>query len=114
MVKESRLSELRESFKRHGVRGQSVGLEEFASELAAVSKQLATTAERGLETSPQAPHHHDHDQAAHHFSSLEVPLPDHVAKGAFSRLLRDLPVEVIRAKGLVRFLENPEELFVFQ
>jgi G3E family GTPase len=45
---------------------------------------------------------------------LELPLPDRVAKGAFHQLLRNLPQEVIRAKGLVRFVENPGELFVFQ
>ncbi|HEU4678984.1 MAG TPA: GTP-binding protein [Terrimicrobiaceae bacterium] len=121
VVKESRLTEVCESLERHHIRGRRIGLEEFAGELAALCEQLAAQGERSLAMEEDSPHHdhaasehHAHDHSEHHFSSLELPLPDRVAKGTFHQLLRNLPQEVIRAKGLVRFLENPGELFVFQ
>lgn len=119
VVKDSRLAEVEESLKRHRVRGQRVSMEELADELSALSAQLAIATERCLEPCGYSSlhhdqEHHDHDHAEHHFSSLELPLPDLVSKMTFSRLLRDLPEEVIRAKGLVRFVETPKEFFVFQ
>jgi G3E family GTPase len=122
IVKESRLAEVYESLERHRVRGRRVGMEEFAGKLVALSEELAAEEERSLAAEVESSQHHDHhpgehhahSHSEHHFSSLELPLPDRVAKGAFHQLLRNLPQEVIRAKGLVRFVENPGELFVFQ
>jgi G3E family GTPase len=82
--------------------------------------ELAPAGERSLGSRAHLNHHHHHDtgehhdHSEHHFSSLELPLPDRVAKNAFSEFLRDLPEEIIRAKGLVRFIEDPGEFFVFQ
>ena len=120
VVKAARLIEVEESFERHRVRGKRVSIEDFAGELVALSVELAPAGERSLESRahPNHHHHHDteehHDHSEHHFSSLELPLPDRVAKNAFSEFLRNLPEEIIRAKGLVRFIEDPGEFFVFQ
>jgi G3E family GTPase len=57
-------------------------------------------------------HHHHH--AKHHFASCEIPLPAFVFKRAFEDLLNALPKEVLRAKGLVVFREDPGEFQIFQ
>ncbi len=130
IVKESRLAEVDESLERHHVRGRRVSVVQLAGELVALSEELAEIDQRSLTADAPArerdghhaqheDHHaqhedHDHHHSEHHFSSLELPLPEWVVKGAFHQLLRNLPQEVIRAKGLVRFVENPGELFVFQ
>jgi len=121
VVKDSRIAEVEQSFEHHRVRGKRVGAEEFASELLALSEELSSAGERSLEPCESCGHHeddarhqHHHNHSEHHFSSLELPLPDRVSKRTFARLLGSLPDEVIRAKGLVRFIENPNEFFVFQ
>lgn len=57
-------------------------------------------------------HHHHH--AKHHFASCEIPLPALVEKRAFEAFLNSLPEEVLRAKGLVVFQEEPCEFHIFQ
>jgi len=57
-------------------------------------------------------HHHHH--AKHHFASCEIPLPAFVFKRAFEDFLNALPKEVLRAKGLVVFREDPGEFQIFQ
>jgi len=45
---------------------------------------------------------------------MELALPSVVSRRDFGVFLKGLPDEVIRAKGLVRFDDAPEEFFVFQ
>jgi G3E family GTPase len=45
---------------------------------------------------------------------LQIDLPEIVTRGSLERFLSGLPVEVIRAKGLVRLAESPDEFHVFQ
>lgn len=45
---------------------------------------------------------------------MEISLPQVVSRRSFHHVLKQLPDEVIRAKGLVRFSESPEEYFIFQ
>jgi G3E family GTPase len=66
------------------------------------------SAERGLETSPQAPHHHDHDQAAHHFFLARSASARPCGERRLLAAAAGSPVEVIRAKGLVRFRRIPK------
>jgi G3E family GTPase len=120
-VKSSRIAEVEQSFGHHRVRGRRVTAEQFAGELSALCEELATAGERSPQPCEHCGQHqeeeqpeHRHDHAEHHFSSLELPLPERISKRTFARLLRSLPDEVIRAKGLVRFAENPGEFFVFQ
>jgi G3E family GTPase len=122
IVRDRRLAEVERSLERHRLRGKRVNAEEFATELLVLSEELASAGERSLEPREHLAHRHDHDSdehdrlehSEHHFSSLELPLPSRVSKRRFADLLRNLPAEVIRAKGLVRFVEEPGELFVFQ
>jgi len=65
-------------------------------------------------------HHHDHGEehahhhSQHHFASMELPLPASVTRDRFSAFLRNLPDDVIRAKGVIQFDDKPGEFFVFQ
>jgi G3E family GTPase len=61
-----------------------------------------------------APHHHEHSEAAHGFASCQISLPAQVPRPQLETWLRNLPREVIRAKGFVRFSEEPEKLYTFQ
>lgn len=58
--------------------------------------------------------HHHHHEHKHHFASVEIGLPAAVLRADFQKYLRELPETVIRAKGIVRFVEEPNETFIFQ
>jgi G3E family GTPase len=120
----TRLRDVEQSLDAQHVRGRKVTVEEFATELSSLGKEAASAGERTVEPCDRCGghhensdhHHHGHKHAHsdHHFSSLELPLPDRVSRKALSHMLRHLPGEVIRAKGLVRFHEETDEFFVFQ
>jgi G3E family GTPase len=57
------------------------------------------------------PHEHDHNEAA---SSYFYPLRSAVARSDFEKFLNALPEGVYRAKGFVRFTDNPKQLYTFQ
>jgi G3E family GTPase len=42
-----------------------------------------------------------------------MPLPTHVDRNAFVAFVRSLPPSIVRAKGLVRFTDTPQEMFVW-
>ena len=132
---EKRVAEVEASFAHHQVRGQRVTVEEFAEELAALSKELEGKSRvakapcgcghdhhdhdhghhhHNHEEEHEHHHAHSHDHGRHHFASLEVGLPETVSKPAFQKFLKDLPETVIRAKGIVRFIEEPNEVYIFQ
>ena len=58
-------------------------------------------------------HVHSHAHAAHPFASAVLPLPDTVQRARFLDWVRGLPVSVVRAKGFVRFADQPAEMFVW-
>ncbi len=55
---------------------------------------------------PTAPH-------VHPFASAALPLPKMVERAAFMTFARALPPAVVRAKGLVRFADTPDAMFVW-
>ena len=61
--------------------------------------------------------HHEHTHLAHthehRFASVALGLPDVVSRDAFMAFVRALPREVVRAKGLVRFADSPDAMFVW-
>jgi G3E family GTPase len=61
--------------------------------------------------------HHDHAHHGHthehRFASVALGLPDVVSRDAFMAFVRALPREVVRAKGLVRFADQPDAMFVW-
>ncbi len=50
---------------------------------------------------------------SHPFATATWPLPERVDRAAFLTFVRDLPPAVVRAKGLVRFADRPNEMFVW-
>lgn len=115
-----RLADVRASLARAGVRGRETTLEALARDLRAAFAEpprLVSPTPCGCGGGGHGDHHHHaphcHDESFH-FASCEFPLPDLVDRAAFSRLLADLPDEVIRAKGLVRFVDEPGGFHVFQ
>lgn len=59
-------------------------------------------------------HNHDHHASAHGFASVQWPLPAQVSREKLTQWLKNLPREVIRAKGFVRFQDEPDKLYTFQ
>ncbi len=122
-VPAARVRDVEKSLTDHRVRGLRVTLESFADELVALQQESVNAGERATETCHECgcDHDHDHghqhehhDHAQHHFSSMELTLPATVSSKAFGQMLENLPDEVIRAKGIVRFKETPDEFFIFQ
>jgi len=54
-----------------------------------------------------------HAAHVHPFASAALPLPQIVRRDAFLRFARELPPSVVRAKGLVRFSDLPNEMMVW-
>ena len=50
---------------------------------------------------------------AHPFATATMPLPVQVDRSAFLAFVRALPNSVVRAKGLVRFRDSPNQMFVW-
>lgn len=128
-VPATRIADVEKSLADHHVRGRHVTLETFADELVTLQQEALGAGDRSTEPCHECScghdhdhhhhhdhgHHHDHHHhARHHFSSLELALPATVSSKVFSQMLENLPDEVIRAKGIVRFKETPGEFFIFQ
>ncbi|HUB67374.1 MAG TPA: GTP-binding protein [Candidatus Methylacidiphilales bacterium] len=64
------------------------------------------------ESDSAADHHHGH--AAHAASTFFLPLHAPVPRTSFARFLDALPASVFRAKGFVRFADDPEKIHTFQ
>ncbi|MCE0496650.1 MAG: GTP-binding protein [Methylacidiphilales bacterium] len=58
--------------------------------------------------------HQHHEHLPHAASSLFLPLTAPVGRDAFQRFLGALPTSVFRAKGFVRFNDEPEKIHTFQ
>ncbi len=122
VVDEKRVEEVKASLREHKVRGQISDVATVAAELAKVVARASIVSARLIEKADcgcghdhceHEGHSHHHHQDSH-FSSIELALPEQVKKSDFSAFLRELPDEVIRAKGLVRFVEEPEEFSSFK
>jgi G3E family GTPase len=61
---------------------------------------------------PHEHKHHGHEQ--HHFAAAELALPELVSRPVLEGFLRELPREVLRAKGLARVEQSPERWVIFQ
>lgn len=93
----------------------------FAASLADIVKQVRDIPQRktSLPTAAFATestgnaHEHQHQHHAHEFASVAFLLPREVAREPFLQFVRTLPNEVVRAKGLVRFQNEPGVMFVW-
>lgn len=123
-----RLEEVLSSLEKHEIGGRRLSLDELIDDLVAIATSVRSEPERHFCSCEGHDHGHDHDEDCHnhdhghdhqhhehhHFASLELALPNEVARHDFDRMLKNLPRQVIRTKGLVRFKEQPGEFFVFQ
>jgi G3E family GTPase len=57
-------------------------------------------------------HRHGHGHT-HPFGSIALPLPTMVVRAQFLAFVQALPEAVVRAKGLVRFADQPADMFVW-
>jgi G3E family GTPase len=87
------LSELATTVQEDGERGERAGLS-FASPLPLAEGEVRRK--------------HDHP-----FGSASMPLPATVNRAAFEQFVDRLPEAVVRAKGLVRFADEPGPMFVW-
>ena len=86
----------------------------FAGDLAQLSIATAADAERPALLTPRPHDHAHHDHAHEHpFASIVFDLPEVVSRDAFIAFVRALPRVVVRAKGLVRFADRPDTMFVW-
>ena len=90
----------------------------FASTLVALTEKVRDTPQRRT-TLPTATvardslHDHHHHHGAHPFASIALSLPTMVEREPFLTFVRSLPDEVVRAKGLVRFEDEPDAMYVW-
>ena len=116
IIASERLASVEKSLDALGVHASVTDPVSFAREISSLPDTLKS-ARRHKPHSHDTEHHHsegEHHHAKHHFASCEIPLPAFVSKRAFEELLNSLPKEVLRAKGLVVFREEPGEFQIFQ
>ncbi len=121
-VKNTRLSGIRAVVKMLSPRGIETSVEAFADFLhlrattarfaAAEPAKAALFESATAETTLERHHHHHDDERA--FTSMRVPVPFVVKRQDLDRVLRQLPDEVLRVKGLCRLAELPQIPFSFQ
>lgn len=113
IIAPERLASVEKSLDSLGIHAPVTDPTSFAREIASLPEQPESPHNhKGHSHSHETEHHHHH--AKHHFASCEIPLPAFVEKQAFEEFLNSLPEEVLRAKGLVVFRENPGEFQIFQ
>ncbi len=114
------------SLQSHGLPLDSLTPSKLASLASKLSRELGEVSSRSdlaqgrSENAPQTPQEkgastHRHDtHAQHHFASYQIPLPEVISREKLTKFLKSLPGNVIRAKGVVQFVESPQEFSVFQ
>ena len=120
-VKNPRLAGIRAALKMLTPRGIETSVDAFADFLrlqAATARFAAAEAPKpalfeNITAEPAHEHHHHHDDERA-FTSMRVPVPFVVQRQDLERVLRHLPDEVLRVKGLCRLAELPQIPFSFQ
>lgn len=120
-VKNPRLAGIRAAVKMLSPRGIETSVDAFADFLrlqAATARFAAAAAPKSalfenVTAEPAHEHHHHHDDERA-FTSMRVPVPFVAHRQDVERVLRHLPDEVLRVKGLCRLAELPQIPFSFQ
>ena len=110
-----RLDFVTKDVKSHNPNAAWVTLKSFESEvikLVNVAPNLSPRVLRSVKTHTRVDHDDRHGEA-HHFASMELPLPDGLERVRLEEFLRTLPSEVVRAKGLLRLAEQKGEYTIF-
>lgn len=103
-----------------GSRGETETANLWTAHDGAALVELAETHEHGECECHDHHEHEAHDHAHHHehesapAATLYFPLAQPVPRAEFNRFLNELPEGVYRAKGFVRFAEEPDTLHTFQ
>ena len=84
---------------------------EFADTLQSLVESVREV-ERRETVGVAAVHRHAHGHT-HPFGSVALPLPRLVERAPFLAFVQALPAAVVRAKGLVRFTDQPMDMFVW-
>lgn len=128
-ISEQRYHDVERSFLEHGVTALQIDTAAAAQMIRDVADAVKFLPSRHVRlcTDPDCGHDHahdhdhdhsDHDQShdhtAHHFASLQIPLPALVDQEKMDAMFESLPKEVIRAKGLARLTSVPDEYHIFQ
>ena len=109
-----------ESVRVIAPRAEFTGPTRFAATLVALTEKVRDEAERRT-TLPTATgdsdgkslHEHHHNHSQHPFASVALSLPQAVDREPFLRFVQSLPEEVVRAKGLVRFKNEIDAMYVW-
>jgi G3E family GTPase len=113
----ARLAEVQQSLREVNTRATHVCAGQFAEALhtlsAAVQVDASVGGRIGVEAPLAARARAERPAHTHPFGSVSLPLPDMVARASFEQFVRALPPAVVRAKGLVRFAEEPGPMYVW-
>lgn len=119
-VDDVRQAQVEDSLHRMGIHQVATTATSLALEIATLVQSVREQTERSFHSKGcSCGHHHHHHSSVHepreyHFSAIEVILPSLVQRAVFLEKLKHLPKEILRAKGLVRFQEEPDKLQIFQ
>lgn len=110
-----RLTEVEAAVRTLAPEARPTTPERFADELAALVAAHGAAPPRRIgrplpAASPAAPAAPAH---AHPFAAHTLPLPAQVARAPFAAFVEGLPRAVVRAKGLVRFADAPDTMWVW-
>lgn len=113
----ARLDAVITSLRAENARAAHVDVAAFAHALHDLSVAVQADASRGgrIGAAPLVAAHARPDRPAHAhpFGSATLPLPALVDRAAFDQFVRGLPTSVVRAKGLVRFTDDPGPMYVW-
>ncbi len=128
-LKADRLTAVETSVRAVNPRATFTTVDAFADTMAAISADAQGTPTRPTagqhDHEPHRPDRHGETQThghgsalapathRHPFASASLPLPAQVNREAFVAFVRALPPSIVRAKGLVRFADRPQEMFVW-
>lgn len=119
MSSAKRITKVAEDIATVNARATCVDVNAFAEELASYNQASDSTIEDaaidqiGVHVIPHQKDDHRHAHA-HAFVGMELKLPDPMPAKSLQDWLNALPDEVLRAKGIVRFSDEPDRWFQFQ
>lgn len=107
-----RLEAVQASVREVNARAMLTDAEALAETLATIEQSARGQSRRSASLPVLAEPSHQHSHS-HPFASASMALPDLVDRSAFMQFARELPVQVVRAKGFVRFVDHAETMFVW-
>ena len=110
----ARLAEVQQSLREVNARAAFVGTPLYVQQLADLVHAVRDDATRGGRvTGAEARASYEQAKHTHPFGSVSLPMPAAVSRAAFEQFVRALPQSVVRAKGLVRFADDPGPMYVW-